>query len=245
VCCHPASTHTLNLFLISLPYCNRLARSLFTNKCSRRPVAHRLSSNLILLNHSNSHQIMVSTRSSTRIRQSASPERPSASTAPELHNTKKVDLPPPKPKEERGVRTDIKKPLEGVRLSTFVYILICVLLIFLAWYTYRTAIVAVDAFKVTNASGSANPLWNLVFGECKDGPSRYGLKSWCPRSDIERRIEELADAFGVPPLRFAGAIASGVRRVVPPASLSSLAKEAKMVGDGRIMDILSGGPYEV
>jgi hypothetical protein len=189
---------------------------------------------------------MVSTRSSTRIRQSASPERPSTSTAPESRNPKKEDLPPPaQPREERGLRSDIEKPLERVRFSTSIYILICVLLISLAWYTYRTAIVAVDAFRATNdASGWANPIRKFAFGDCKDGFPRYGPKSWCPRSDVERRVEELAEALGVPPLEFASAIASAVRKIVPPASLSSLASEAKKMGSGRIMDALMGGHYK-
>jgi hypothetical protein len=187
---------------------------------------------------------MVSTRSSTRIRQSASPERPSVSTASESHNTKK-EYPPPMTKEERGIRTVVQKPLEQVRFSTFIYILICVLLIFVGWYIYRSAIVTLDTFKVTIASGSANPIWKFIVGECKDGSPRYGPKSWCPRSGIERRVEELAEAFGVPPLEFARAIASAVRKVVPPSSLSSLTSEAKKTGGGRIMDVLSGERYKV
>jgi hypothetical protein len=197
--------------------------------------------------HSNSHKlrVMVSTRSSTRIRQSASPERPSVTTASGSHTTKKEDLPPAKAREERGIRTNVQKPLERVRFSTFIYILICVLLIFVGWYIYRTAIVTLDTFKVTNASGSANPIWEFIIGECKDGSPRYGPQSWCPRSGVERRIEELAEAFGVPPLEFARAIASAVRKVVPPSSLSSLASEAKKTGGGRIMDVLSGERYKV
>ncbi|KAI0251909.1 hypothetical protein BJV78DRAFT_1154098 [Lactifluus subvellereus] len=189
---------------------------------------------------------MVSTRSSTRTRQSASPERPSSSTALGSRNTKKEDLPPPKPKEERGVRADAKKPLERVQFSTFVHIHICVLLIFLAWYIYRTTVVAVDALKAnTSTSGSANPIWKFVLAGCSDGSPHYGLKSWCPRSNVERRVEELAAAFGIPPLELAGAIAGAVRRVVPRASLSSLANEAKKTGGGRIMDVLSGDTYKV
>lgn len=245
---HPALTHTLNLVLILLPYCNRLVRPLFTNKRSRFPVAHRLSSNLISLNHSNSHQIqiMVSTRSSTRTRQSTSPERPSSSTALESRNTKKELLPPPKPKEERGIRKDVKKPLEQVQFSTFVYIHICILLIFLAWYVYRRTVVAMDALKATTStSSSVNPIWNLVLAWCNAGFPCFGLKSWCPRSGVERHVEELAEAFGIPPLEFAGAIAGAVRRVVPRASLSSLANEAKKTGGSRIMDVLSGDTYKV
>jgi hypothetical protein len=56
--------------------------------------------------------------------------------------------------------------------------------------------------------------------------------------DVERRIEELADALGVDPVDFARAIADAVRQLVPPASLSLLANEAKERSGRRIMDAL-------
>lgn len=56
--------------------------------------------------------------------------------------------------------------------------------------------------------------------------------------DVERRIEELADALGVDPVNFARAIADAVRQLVPSASLSLLANEAKERSGGRIMDAL-------
>jgi hypothetical protein len=55
---------------------------------------------------------------------------------------------------------------------------------------------------------------------------------------VERRIEELADALGVDPVEFARAIADSVRQLVPRASLSLLANEAKETGGGHIMDVL-------
>jgi len=61
------------------------------------------------------------------------------------------------------------------------------------------------------------------------------------RPDVERRIEELADALGVNRVDFARAIADAVCQFVPRASLSSLASEAKETGGGRIMDVLLGG----
>ncbi len=38
--CRPASSHALNLSLISLPYCNRLVGFSFTVKCLHFLVAH-------------------------------------------------------------------------------------------------------------------------------------------------------------------------------------------------------------
>jgi len=57
---------------------------------------------------------------------------------------------------------------------------------------------------------------------------------------LERRIEELADTLGVDPVEFARAISDAVRQLVPPASFSLLANEARETGGGRIMDVLMG-----
>ena len=191
---------------------------------------------------------MVSTRSSTRIKQSASPERPfSSSTSPESHTAKKDELPPPLPIEKRGLRSDVKKPLERVRFDVFVHILLCVLLVCLAWYTYRTTIVAVDAFSSsgtshlfspTSFSAYTNRLWLSIPRQLRWGTQGHDGHSGVTHLDVERRIEELADALGVDPVDFARAIADSVRQLVPPASLSLLANEAKEMSGGRIMDAL-------
>ena len=190
---------------------------------------------------------MVSTRSSTRMRQSTSPERPSSAASHEFRTPKKDDLPPPMPKEERGVRSDVKKPLAQVRLATFVHVLICILLVYLAWYTYRTTVAAVDAFRSTGAlpfpstssvSAYADPIRKFISGRVSWGVRGYSQFSKGPHADVERRVEELADALGVHPLDFASAIADAVHQLVPPASLSSLASEAKKTGAGRIMEVL-------
>jgi len=186
-----------------------------------------------------SHQIMVSTRSSTRIRQSTSPERPSS--------TKKDDFPPSLPKEERGIRSDVKKPLEQVRLTSFIHVFICVLLVFLAWYSYRATLVTMDAFKLSTGAYSfpstaslspyTDPIWKFVSRQVIWGVRGHSRHSG---ADVERRVEELAETLGVGPLDFASAIADAVRQFVPPASLSLLASEAKRAGGGPIMDALLG-----
>jgi hypothetical protein len=190
---------------------------------------------------------MVSTRSSTRIKQSTSPERPFSQASPESHAAKKDELPPPIPKEERGVRSDVKKPLKQVRLATFVHVLICILLVCLAWYTYRTTIVAVEAFSSTGTfppfssasfSHYTNPLWQFISKQFRWGVQ--GHSGGTHHLDVERRIEELADALGVDPVDFARAIADAVRQLVPRASLSLLANGAKETGGGQIMDVLLG-----
>ena len=192
---------------------------------------------------------MVSTRSSTRIKQSASPERPfSQSLHESQHTVTKDDLPPSRSKEERGIRSGVQKPFEQVRLTTFIHILLCVLLVCLAWYAYRTTIVALDVYTSSNAfsatsfsSVHSHPLWQFFSRHLRWGGSSglgYDGHSAGTQLDLERRIEELADTLGVDPVEFARAIADAVRQLVPSASLSLLANEARESGGGRIMDVL-------
>lgn len=187
---------------------------------------------------------MVSTRSSTRIRQSASPERPFSQSLPGSHTVKKDDLPPPMSKEKRGTRSDVRKPLEQIRLTAFIHILLCVLLVCMAWYAYRT-IVVLDIFTFPDASSLSGtsfstPLWQFLSRHFRWVGSGVGHDGHTGGAhlDLERRVEELADTLGVDAVEFARAIADAVRKLVPPASLSLLANEARETGGGRIMDVL-------
>ena len=192
---------------------------------------------------------MVSTRSSTRIKQSASPERPFSQASPEPHTGKKDELPPPRPTEERG-RSRVQKPLKQARLTAFVHVLICVLLVCIAWYTYRRTIVAFDAFIPTSKFSSpisstatsislyTNSLRQFISRQLRWGVQGHGRHSAGTHLNVERRIEELADALGVDPVDFARAIADAVGQLVPRASLSLVASEAKGTGGGRIMEVI-------
>jgi len=243
-CFQTTSSHALHLSLISLPYCNHLVQFSTVDKCPHFLVAHL---HLRLNCSPTPHRIktMVSTRSSTRIKQSASPERPFSPASPESHIARNDDLPPPISKEERGTRSHVQKPLEQIRLTAFVHILLCILLVCLAWYAYRTTIVALDTFTSTNVFFPtsfplhSNPLWQFFLRHYRwgGGLGRDG-HSGGTQLDVERRIEELADTLGVDPVEFARAIAGEVRKLVPPASLSLLANGARETGGGRIMDVL-------
>jgi hypothetical protein len=160
---------------------------------------------------------------------------------------RKDDLLPPMSKEERGIRSDVQKPFERMRLTSFIHILLCVLLVCLAWYAYRTTIVALDtytssnAFSATSFSLHSNPLWQFFSKHFHwGGGSGLGHDghSGGTQLDLERRIEELADTLGVDPVEFARAIADAVHQLVPSVSLSLLANEARETGGGRIMDAL-------
>jgi hypothetical protein len=57
---------------------------------------------------------------------------------------------------------------------------------------------------------------------------------------IEKRIEDLASALGMPAGDLAGAIAVAVREFVPPATLSSISSQAKATPHGTLVDVLLG-----
>jgi hypothetical protein len=162
---------------------------------------------------------------------------------------RKDDLPPSMSKEERGTRSGVRKPLEQIRLTTFLHILLSVLVICLAWYAYRTTIVALDTYTSLNAfpvpsfsSLHSHPLWQYLSRHFHrwGGSSVLGYDghSAGTQLDLERRVEELADTLGVDPVEFARAIADAVRQLVPLESLSLLANEARETGGGRIIDVL-------
>ena len=167
-----------------------------------------------------------------------SPERPFSSALPESRTAKKDELPPPRPKKERGIRSDVKKPLEQVRLTTFVHVLICILLVCLGWYTYRTTIFALDAFSPTSTFSAfsnsfslyTHPAWQFVSKQFHWGVQGLDRHT---RLDVKRGIEKLAEALRVGPVDFARAIADAVRQLVPRASLSLLANEAEETITGR------------
>jgi hypothetical protein len=68
---------------------------------------------------------------------------------------------------------------------------------------------------------------------CLQGTSRTSLS-------VEDRINELADALGMPSGDLASAIAVAVREFVPPASLSSISAAAKETGGTHLVDQLLG-----
>jgi len=151
-------------------------------------------------------------------------------------------------REERGTRSGVRKPLEQIRLTTFLHILLSVLFVCLAWYAYRTTIVALDtytslsAFAPSFSSLHSHPLWQFLSRHFHrwGGSSGLGYDGHAvgTQLDLERHVEELADTLGVDPVEFARAIADAVRQLVPPASLSLLANEARETGGGRIIDVL-------
>ncbi|KAI0321408.1 hypothetical protein OF83DRAFT_1099642 [Amylostereum chailletii] len=160
---------------------------------------------------------------------------------PTPEKTSKDDLPPSRPKEDRGVRTDVRPPFARVSFSTFLHGLTAMLLAVFCWYAYSAATMALGFSKGSSPPSSGGILWMLGLG--RSGPN---AKSGKPESGheehgnmgVERRIEELAKALGMPDSELAVAIAGVVKEHVPPASLSSLAAQAKETGGSKIVDVL-------
>lgn len=133
------------------------------------------------------------------------------------------DLPPPR---DRKVLRSVSPPLSKVPIRKFNNYLALFSALVLAYYAWR----------VIQWKGEVGGWWNLALG--KRPPGNRGTQtpggdfrgnSQPPSSgkggdtDVEKRINDLAAALGVPSKDLASAIAAAVHEYVPPASLSSIA----------------------
>lgn len=128
------------------------------------------------------------------------------------------ELPPPRPRKE--VLTPVAPPGRKAPLRYFIYTLVTAALLFAGWYTYITA-VGLKQWK------DEVGWWGVTVG-------RYGRQDTVHRGqwrgghdhDVEGHLEghlsRLASALGIP----ATDVASAVKPLVPPATLSSLAPRA-------------------
>lgn len=133
------------------------------------------------------------------------------------------DLPPPR--DRKGLRP-VSPPLSNVPIRKFNYYLALFAVLALALYTWR-----ILQWKI-----EAGSWWNLALGKRPPGthtPSAAwsaggGGESTQPagtggETSVEQRINDLADALGMPSKDLASAIAAAVHEYVPPVSLSSVA----------------------
>ena len=137
-----------------------------------------------------------------------------------------TDLPPER--DRKGIRP-VSPPLSHVPLSRFNYIL----------GLLATTIAAFYVWRLLQWKAEVGGWWNLALG--KRPPQLQhrdaGAGTWTgagadarrfgdgtgESGEVERRIDELASALGIPSKDLANAIAGAVREYVPPASLSSVA----------------------
>lgn len=143
--------------------------------------------------------------------------------------------------QSRGIQ-NVTAPLYKSSTSSFVYVLSTLAVIIFAWYAYKG--VSVASGVVSNAS----PFGSSSTSSSKSGdvPVNVGERRAAREEgvggemSVERHIEELAKAFGMPSKDLAGAIAGAVREHVPPSSLSSVSKKAEKTGGSKILDELTG-----
>ncbi|EMD36070.1 hypothetical protein CERSUDRAFT_53111 [Gelatoporia subvermispora B] len=133
----------------------------------------------------------------------------------------RADLPPPR--ERKGVRP-VSPPLSNTSLRRFIYYLAL----------FAAALFAFYAWRFFQWKAEVGGWWNLATGH-RPGAA---AAAWAARTNIdvpgptathegspsvEQRINELAQALGVPSKDLAAAIAGAVKEYVPPATLSSIA----------------------
>ena len=129
-----------------------------------------------------------------------------------------TDLPPPR--DRKGIRS-VSPPLSHVPLSRFNYILGFLATVVAAFYVWR----------LMQWKAEVGGWWNLALGKRPPQLQHRGANTGAnahrfgsgDSGEVERRIDELAGALGIPSKDLANAIAGAVRGYVPPASLSSIA----------------------
>lgn len=136
-----------------------------------------------------------------------------------------TDLPPER--DRKGLRP-VSPPFSNVSLSRFNYLLGLLATVIAAFYVWR----------LMQWKAEVGGWWNLALGKrppqlqnrdantgawasANANAGRFGNEG--ESGEVEKRIEELVVALGIPSKDLANAIAGAVRDYVPPASLSSVA----------------------
>jgi len=157
----------------------------------------------------------TSSKSSTEASTSAATGKEKAfSEAPE-HVTRS-DLPPSRPRKE--ILTPVAPPGHKAPLNYFIYVLVTVALLFTGWYTY-IGFVGLKQWKEEVG------WWGVTVGRlgrqdtAHRGSWRGGQEV---KGEFEEHLSQLASALGIP----ASDVASAIKPIVPPATLSSLVPQA-------------------
>ncbi|KAG2155244.1 uncharacterized protein EDB93DRAFT_92601 [Suillus bovinus] len=126
------------------------------------------------------------------------------------------DLPPSRPRKE--ILTPVSPPGHRAPLRYFIYTLVTTALLFTVWYTYTTAM---ELRQWKEEVG----WWGMFvgrFGRQHDGLYSNQWRGQEVTGELEGHLSQLAFALGIP----ATDLASAVKPLVPPATLSSLAPQA-------------------
>ncbi|KAH7911046.1 hypothetical protein BJ138DRAFT_1007388 [Hygrophoropsis aurantiaca] len=174
------------------------------------------------------------------------------------HVSTKDDLPPPR---ERKGMTSVQPPLRYTPWRHFVYGIVGVLMLATAWYSYQFILWEREAGGWWNLAIGKRPPQSDQSGQRSQnqgtrwwGTGTQDLKEGKVEGGVERNINGLADALGIPPHELASAVAGAVKEHVPPASLASVAsketgpavkillgQEDENEGDKGVMGEFAGG----
>lgn len=122
------------------------------------------------------------------------------------------------------ITAHVKPPLSEVRLSTFLYVMGFLALLYSLWFGYTMAGLKLQGAKnlKENIQGKDNtdqPVQQIVVenhGEANSGST-----------NLEAKIAELAGLLGVPVVPFSSAVAEAIKPYIPDASSSSLSDAIK------------------
>ncbi|KAF9237736.1 hypothetical protein BU15DRAFT_62935 [Melanogaster broomeanus] len=158
----------------------------------------------------------------------ASEPRPSQSKAPPIDPS---DM--PRTRSKKGL-APVSPPGSQTPLNIFIYAISLGAVLLLGWYVYNTVTLL---GRLKEEVG----WWRLITGGSGMAPSGWGYWTGWGSSrtaegggELESRLNDLADALGIP----VEDVASAVKPFVPPASLTSLA--LKETGDSAARRVLLG-----
>ena len=122
------------------------------------------------------------------------------------------------------ITTPVKPPLSDIRLSTILYVIGFLALIYSLWFGYSMAALKLQEAKnlKENIQGEDNtdqPVQQIVV-------ENHGETSGS-NTNVEAKIAELAGLLGVPAVAFASAVAEAIKPYIPEASSSSLSIAVK------------------
>lgn len=120
--------------------------------------------------------------------------------------------------------TPVKPPLSDIRLSTFLYIIGFLALVYSLWFGYAMAGLKLQEAKnlkenIRGEDNTGQPVQQIVV-------ENHGETSGSS-TNVEAKIAELAGLLGVPAVPFSSAVAEAIKPYISEASASSLSAAVK------------------
>jgi len=139
-------------------------------------------------------------------------------------STQPSESPAVNTRRRNRITTPVKPPLSDIRLSTFLYVIGFLALVYSVWFGYTMTGLKLQEAKnlkenIQGGDDTGQPAQQIVVenhGEASDS-----------NTNVEARIAELASLLGVPAVPFASAVAEAIKPYIPEASSSSLSMAVK------------------